>query len=64
MAHDDSVAAVPFRLRPLQPADNEAVRELWSTAMRSHNLSELDNFVVERLEDPDDMGDPHKRWAS
>ena len=54
-----------FHLRPLQPTDNEVVRELWSTAMRSYRMPperRWDDWITKRLEDPGDMGDPHKGY--
>ena len=52
-----------FFLRPLQPEDNEVVRELWSTAMYSYRRKAMDDWVTERLEDPNDMGNPHKSFV-
>ena len=55
-----------FHLRPLQPTDNEVVRELWSTAMRSYRMPperRWDDWITKRLEDPGDMGDPHKGYV-
>ena len=37
-----------FRLRALQPEDNDAVRELWASSMRGHNLESVDSFVEKR----------------
>ena len=64
-------AAANLRLRPLQPADNEVVRELWSTAMRSYKLprfgdehaTALEDWIAKRLEDPSDMGNPHRGYV-